>query len=86
MPEDIEQYCNEAEQTFKALSKIQRHTSRLFEGDPDLSKIANEFIHAKTFFEVMGFEQYVDIDNFEYDQQPFLQPLLIFARPLLKDI
>lgn len=71
-PEDIEQYCNEAEQTFKTPSKIQRHTSRLFDGDPDLSKIASDFIHARTFFEMMSFDDYVDIDNFEYDQ-PALQ-------------
>ena len=74
-PEDIEQYCNEAEQTFKAASQIKRHTSRLFDGDPDLSKIANDFIHAKTFFEMMGFDQYVDIDNFEYDQPALLHDM-----------
>lgn len=79
-PEDIERYCNEEGCASKRPASINRHTSRLFEDDPDLSKIAGGFVHARTFFEMVGFDNYVDIDQFEYDQ-PALRHDMNFPVP-----
>jgi len=74
-PETLEKYCKEAGFKCKKPASIHGHTSRLFEGDPDLSRISKDFIHARTFFEVMGFDDYVDVDNFEYDQPALLHDM-----------
>ena len=73
--EDIKHYCNEAEHTYKNVKQTKKHTSRLFKSNSDLSELANDFIHAKTFFEMMGFDKYIDVDNFKYDQPALLHDM-----------
>lgn len=48
-----------------------RHTSNLFKQDA----MANDFVHARTFFRMMGIEEYYDIDKFETDAPQILHDL-----------
>lgn len=53
-------------------SEVRPHSSRMFSEDPTLSALAAKFVHASVFFEMMGMNEYVDIDKFALDR-PVLQ-------------
>lgn len=57
------------------------HTSNLFKQNP----LAKDFVHARTFFEMMGLEEYYDIDKFEIDAPQILHDLNSPVPPELCD-
>ena len=54
-----------------AEAAVRPHTSRLLAQRSD----AGDFVHARTFFEMMGIEEYNDLDKFEDDAPSILQDL-----------
>ena len=54
-----------------AEAAVRPHTSRLFAERAD----ARDFVHARTFFEMMGIKEYNDLDKFEDDAPSILQDL-----------
>lgn len=51
------------------------HSSRTFEMNAELSQVAREFVHARTFFEALGIEEYLDMDKFDSDRPALLHDL-----------
>lgn len=55
----------------RADASVIPHTSRMFSQDPE----AANYVHAKTFFEMLGIKEYFDIDKFEIDSPQILHDL-----------
>ncbi len=71
----LERYFVQAGCTWHPPAEPAPHTSRLFRGDADLSRLARDFVHARVLFEAMGFEAYVDLDKYDYDRPAILHDL-----------
>lgn len=57
------------------------HTSSLFRNQP----VANDFVHARTLFGMMGVEEYFDLDKFEDDSPQILRDLNTVVPHELRD-
>jgi len=51
------------------------HSSRTFSMNLELTRLAKDFVHAKTMFEAMGLFDYVDLDKFDSDSPEILHDL-----------
>jgi len=52
-----------------------RHTSKMFAEDPVLRELARDFVHARVFFQMLGIDDYTDIDAFDFDKPEVLHDL-----------
>jgi hypothetical protein len=57
---------------YRTPKEIRPHSSRMFKEDPILDRLAERFVHASVFFDMMGMDEYVDVDKFATDR-PVLQ-------------
>jgi hypothetical protein len=60
---------------YRQVREVRTHTSKMFSDDPALAEVARDFVHAKVFFEMLGMEEYMDIDAFDFDQPSLLHDL-----------
>ena len=70
--EDLEAIFNEMECEYQRPTRVVLHTSGMFRQNPGLKEITARFVHARVFFEMLGVQEYVDIDKFDWDE-PVLQ-------------
>jgi len=73
--EQLGRYFTEAQCPQRAAGTLHGHTSRLFGSDPDLARLAGDFVHARVLFEMMGFDEYTDLDKFDYDRPAVVHDL-----------
>jgi len=81
--DDLVAYFAENNIPFEKPGSITPHTSRLFREDRYLSRIADRFVHAKVLFEMLGMQEYFDMDKFASDSPAILHDLNI---PVPKDL
>ena len=70
---DLEDLFHAADYPYQKVDRVYRHTSKMFAEQPVLRDLARDFVHAKVFFQMLGIDEYVDVDAFEFDK-----PALIF--------
>ncbi len=51
------------------------HSSATFNGNPVLRELARDFVHARVFFDMLGMDEYVDMDKFDTDRPMILHDL-----------
>ena len=56
-------------------ASVLRHSSRTFGMNTAIAETARDFIHARTMFEAMGIEGYLDMDKFDSDHPAILHDL-----------
>jgi len=70
--EDLVAIFNEMDSECQRPTQVLPHTSAMFRQNPWLKDVAARFVHARVFFEMLGVQDYVDIDKFDWDE-PVLQ-------------
>lgn len=70
--EDLQGCFDEMGVSYRVPREIRGHSSRMFAADPVLRGLAARFVHASVFFDMLGMDEYVDVDKFETDR-PVLQ-------------
>jgi hypothetical protein len=68
--DQLKSFFREMECDYHAATPLP-HTSRLFRQRPE----AEDFVHARTFFEMMGIKEYYDIDKFDIDSPLIMHDL-----------
>ena len=53
-------------------NQVVLHTSGMFRQNPWLKEISVRFVHARVLFEMLGIQEYCDLDKFDWDE-PVLQ-------------
>lgn len=61
--------------TYHEPASVLLHSSRTFGMNAVLAETAKDFVHAKTMFEAMGIEGYLDMDKFDSDNPAVLHDL-----------
>jgi hypothetical protein len=72
---DLQVYFNETGNTYVTTKAFVPHTSYMFLNDPIMAEFAKDFVHARFFFEMMGINDYADMDKFESDKPTYLHDL-----------
>jgi hypothetical protein len=70
--EDLVAIFEEMGCEYKRPSRVVLHTSAMFRQNPWLKEISASFVHARVLFEMLGIQDYCDIDKFDWDE-PMLQ-------------
>lgn len=61
--------------TYHEPASVLQHSSRTFGMSAALAETAKDFVHAKTMFEALGIEGYLDMDKFDSDNPAVLHDL-----------
>lgn len=78
--EQILKFCRELNYTYVNLkpSEIQKTTSNMFLSSNMIQeRSTRDFINARTFFRILGINNYVDIDLFDLDQASIVHDLSV---------
>jgi hypothetical protein len=72
---DLKAYFIEMGSDYQESQSIHPHTSYMFLSDPKLATLAKDFVHARVFFEMLGINDYADMDKFDSDKPTYLHDL-----------
>lgn len=72
---DLKDYFTKGGSPHNEPKAISPHTSYTFLSDPNLAKLAKDFVHARVFFEMMGMNDYADMDKFDSDKPTYLHDM-----------
>jgi SAM-dependent methyltransferase len=84
-PDDLKRCLDEVGCPFHEPSRIYGHSSRTFVISGELTRIARDFVHARTLFETLGIREYLDLDKFDSDNPALLHDLNNPIPPELED-
>ena len=73
--EDLKRYFKEVRSSYEEPNRIIGHSSRTFNIDPSLMNVAQDFVHARVFFEMLGIQDYEDMDKFDSDNPTIVHDL-----------
>jgi len=73
--EDLRRYFKEVGCPYVEPLEIIGHSSRTFNIDKQLSRIARRFVHASVFFHMLGITNYTDLDKFDSDNPALVHDL-----------
>jgi hypothetical protein len=73
--DDLKRCLEDVGSTFHEPSAILSHSSRTFGMSAAVAEVAKDFVHAKSMFEAMGIEGYLDMDKFDSDNPVLLHDL-----------
>lgn len=62
--DNLQSYFNNLNITITKPVQIIPHTSKMFKEDIILTRVSKNFVHAKTFFEMLNIQEYYDMDKF----------------------
>jgi SAM-dependent methyltransferase len=72
---DLRSYFEELGRPYREVETIAPQTSYMFSSDPALAVLSRDFVHARVFFEMLGLDDYADMDKFDSDQPTYLHDL-----------
>lgn len=72
---ELEGLFRTANCAFQEVRDVRPHSSKMFSDDPVLRELARDFVHARVFFQMLGIEEYTDIDAFDFDRPAMLHDL-----------
>lgn len=72
---DLKRYFNDSGVPVTGPKEITLHSSKMFKQSSTLSKLSENFVHAKVFFEMMGLCEYSDMDKFTCDSPHYIHDL-----------
>lgn len=70
--DDLKHCFDDMGVAYRTPKVVRGHSSRMFMENPTLKALSENFVHASVFFDMLGMEEYVDVDKFEADR-PILQ-------------
>jgi len=73
--DDLKRCLEDVGGIFHDPAAILFHSSRTFGMSAAVSEVANNFVHAKSMFEALGIEGYLDMDKFDSDNPALLHDL-----------
>lgn len=73
--EELKQCFEQVNCPYREPSQVVRHSSRTFAMDRQLARMAQDFVHARVFFEMLGIKEYMDLDKFDSDNPALLHDL-----------
>ena len=65
---DLEALFRGAGVDYRPVTAPAGHTSKMFSEDPALREMARDFVHSRVYFQMLGIDDYKDIDAFDFDR------------------
>jgi len=72
---DLKRCLQEAGCAFREPARMAPHSSRTFAMDEGLASLTRDFVHARVFFDMLGMDEYTDLDKFDSDRPAVLHDL-----------
>jgi hypothetical protein len=73
--EELKRCFKECGVVYKKPLAIRPHCSRTFQSNSQISLLAQDFVHARVYFEMLGINNYMDLDKFDSDNPGLLHDL-----------